>query len=125
MTKRLDPRVKAMTEEQLQNAIVEFAERSGWVVTFTPDWMKRLAFASMRKSPRANRKWPKAGTPDLIMAGNGRLVIAELKSHTGKLGPGQDEWLEALRQVDGVEVFLWKPTDWIDGTIEQTLGRAA
>ena len=125
MAKRLDPRVKKMSESDLQDAIVEFAERSGWLVTFSPDWMKRLAIASMLRQRRSDRPWPKAGTPDLIMVNGGRLIIAELKSHTGKLGPGQDEWLEALRQVDGVEVFLWKPTDWIDGTIEQTLGRAA
>lgn len=125
MATRLDPRVKAMTEEQLQNAIVDFAERSGWKVTFAPDWMKRLAIASMQRQRRNDRRWPKAGTPDLVMVRSGRLVVAELKSHRGEIGPGQQEWLDELRTVDGIEVYLWRPDEWVSGEIEAVLGEAA
>jgi hypothetical protein len=39
------------------------------------------------------------------------LVFAELKSERGKLKPEQEAWLEALRQVPGVEVHVWRPSD--------------
>jgi hypothetical protein len=58
------------------------------------------------------------GFPDLTMVkpscGNkpARLVLAELKSDKGKLTPEQAAWLDALRQVQSVETFCWRPCDW-------------
>jgi hypothetical protein len=52
-----------------------------------------------------------AGFPDEVLVRPPRLVFAELKSETGKLTPDQEEWLEELRQVPGVEVFVWRPSD--------------
>lgn len=121
MPNRLDPRVSLMTEAQLQDAIVAFAELNEWRVTFSPDWMKRLAFASMKQTRRSGRSWPKAGTPDLICVRSGRLVIAELKSHAGQVKADQWAWVEACAGVPGVEAYIWRPDDWIDGSIDEVL----
>src|SRR5262245_51071700 len=57
------------------------------------------------------------GWPDVSLARGGdghpaRLILAELKSDHGVLSPGQREWLIILRQVPGVEAFVWYPSDW-------------
>jgi hypothetical protein len=40
-----------------------------------------------------------------------RLVFAELKSETGTVKPAQAEWLDVLRAVPGLEVYVWRPGD--------------
>jgi hypothetical protein len=35
-----------------------------------------------------------------------------LKSETGNVRPNQLEWLDALRLLPQVEVFVWRPSDW-------------
>lgn len=52
-----------------------------------------------------------AGFPDEVLVRPQRLVFAELKSEKGKLSSEQQAWLEELRQVPGVEVYLWRPAD--------------
>lgn len=52
------------------------------------------------------------GWPDLALVRDDRLLFAELKAEKGRLRPGQQEWLDALAQVPGVEVFIWRPSDW-------------
>lgn len=52
------------------------------------------------------------GWPDLALCRPPRLVLAELKSEKGKTTPDQERWLELLGGCDGVEVFLWRPSDF-------------
>lgn len=52
-----------------------------------------------------------AGFPDEVLVRPPRLVFAELKSASGKLRPDQEAWLDALSEVPGVEVYLWRPED--------------
>jgi hypothetical protein len=59
------------------------------------------------------------GAPDLRIVGT-RLIHAELKSDKGKLGDEQSVWLNALRAA-GAEVYVWRPSDWWDGTIDRVL----
>ena len=61
------------------------------------------------------------GYPDLTLTRRGRLVIAELKSATGKLSEAQVAWLADLRSVPGIEVFEWRLEDWFAGRIEAVL----
>lgn len=99
----------AMTEKQLSQNIVDAARTLGWLVYRT--------FDSRRSVP---------GYPDLTMIhpDTGRLIFAELKTAKGRLRPAQIEWLGALREVArdrGLEVYCFRPMDWIDGTIEAIL----
>jgi hypothetical protein len=52
-----------------------------------------------------------AGFPDEVLVRGSRLIFAELKSERGKVSPEQEAWLEALRHVAGVEVYVWRPID--------------
>ena len=53
-----------------------------------------------------------SGFPDLVLVRPPRLIFAELKSERGRLTEAQEAWLELLRQVPGVEVYVWKPSEW-------------
>lgn len=59
------------------------------------------------------------GFPDLVLLRGRRLIFAELKSRTGRIRPGQEEWLAELREVRSVSAHLWRPEDW--ETIEDLL----
>lgn len=106
---------RACTERQLMDAVIECAERLGWRCWHDTD--------SRRNKP---------GLPDLILVRGGELIFAELKTSRGQLRAEQREWLEALgavmdasenldREWSPVSVCLWRPADWLDGTIERRL----
>jgi len=61
------------------------------------------------------------GFPDLVLVKPPRLIIAELKSDTGKVSPDQELWLKAFAALPYVETWVWRPRDWDD--IVDTLGR--
>ncbi|WP_376793087.1 VRR-NUC domain-containing protein [Thermoflexus sp.] len=85
-----------ISEKDFSQQVVDLARLLGWKVYRT--WL------SIR-SP--------AGFPDLVLAKPGRpLILAELKTERGKLSPAQEEWLATLRQVPGIEVYVWRPGDW-------------
>ena len=97
------PRVipaRTMTERDLTRFVADTARTFGWHRYHT----HRSDF-----SP--------AGWPDEALCrvdrhtGTGRLVLAELKSATGKLSDAQRTWLDLLGQVPGLEVYLWRPAD--------------
>lgn len=98
----------AMTERELRDYVVDAARKLGWLEYHT--------WASIH-SP--------AGCPDLILcrwnAYRGRLLFAELKSAKGMISPAQEAWLAALRSVRKVEVYLWRPADWVSGAIAEVL----
>jgi hypothetical protein len=52
------------------------------------------------------------GWPDCLFVRGNRLVICELKTEGGRLTAAQRQWLSALRQVPGVEVYEFRPRDW-------------
>lgn len=117
MTAATKPLLSA-TEAEFQNLIIEYAQIRGWLVMHT-------------RPARTERGWRTplqgdAGYPDLTMARRGRLVIAELKSESGKVTREQAAWLEHLpprvAQEDdsadrdihshAIEVYVWRPRDW-------------
>lgn len=51
------------------------------------------------------------GFPDVIAVGNGRLVVAELKSDDGRWNLAQLGWRHAFRSA-GVDVLELRPADW-------------
>lgn len=92
-----------MTESELQRLVCDLATLRGWSWYHTYD------------SRRSN-----AGFPDLVLRRGPRLVFAELKSAKGVVSPAQADWLDGLRRT-GVEVYVWRPVDWDNGTIDRLL----
>jgi hypothetical protein len=52
-----------------------------------------------------------AGYPDLTLVRAPRLLFAELKSSTGTLTATRADWLDRLRLLPNVEVYIWRPSD--------------
>ena len=84
-----------ITEKQFEQQIHDLARRLGYKYYHT-----------------YRSKFSEPGYPDCTLLKNGRLIFAELKSEKGTPTDAQEEWLESLRRVPGVEVYLWKPGDW-------------
>ena len=78
-----------MTEKEFQNAVLELARIHGWLCYHTHD--------SRRSAP---------GFPDLLLAKNGAVLFAEVKTDTGKLTNDQIAWLLATHGV------IWRPKHW-------------
>lgn len=89
------PSPSSPTEAAFQAAVIELAQRCGWLV-FHP-------FDSRRSTP---------GYPDLTLCKPPRLLLMELKTERGRVRPEQREWLAALAQCPGAEVALLRPHDW-------------
>jgi len=110
----------AISETQLLDAIRDVAAWHEWLCYHTYD---------SRRS--------EAGFPDLVLVRGSRLLFVECKSERGWVRPEQRRWLEALGAIGGPqfgfdergvvvgprlpEVYVWRPADWRDGTIETVL----
>lgn len=89
------------SEKEFQRAVVEMAAHLGWLC---------VHFPAMLANP--------SGWPDLICFRDGKVLVAELKTERGTLGPRQKEWVENLREA-GITVHVWRPSSW--PAIEATL----
>jgi hypothetical protein len=116
MPKRLSSNqlfLRAMSESQLQDSIIQLAEIVGWTVVHINDSRMQRA----------------TGLPDLLLIRRPRVVWAELKrernagSHKNDPTPIQQWWLDEL-QACGQEAYLWRPSDWHDETIAGILNRS-
>jgi hypothetical protein len=115
-----------VTEDEFQSAVIELAQRLGWLVAhFRP--------------ARTEHGWRTAvsgdglGFPDLVLVRNTRLLFVELKSERGRVRPEPALWLAALEVVAAaargavaavdpgvapnvaglaVAVHVWRPSDW-------------
>jgi hypothetical protein len=94
----------AMTEADLQAKIRNLARQRGFNLVYH-------TYNSRRSD---------SGFPDLVMVNDGRLVFAELKSQKKEPTPDQRRWLYALANT-GAEVFVWRPSDLLDGSIDTIL----
>ena len=102
------PLARNMSEKQLLAAIREYARLRKWLCYHTHD--------SRRSEP---------GFPDLVLARD-RLIVAELKSEKGRLTEEQRAWITTLENIakhspGNMEVFVWRPLDWVSGYIETVL----
>lgn len=108
--------VVAISESQLQKAVIDLARTLGWKVAhFRP----ALTARGWRTPVEADG----AGYPDLTLAHpkQRRLIFAELKARGGRLSLEQVEWLDTLTDTECCEVACWLPVDWTDGTVERLL----
>jgi hypothetical protein len=97
---------RSITEKTWQGTVERIAELHHWLVFHAPDNMPRQGRSGFQYVQNI-----RAGFPDLVLAKDGRLIFAELKRQTGTTSPDQNTWLDALRKADGVEVYLWRPSD--------------
>lgn len=97
------PIVTNLTEKELQAVVLDAARLFGWFTYHTHD--------SRRSNP---------GFPDLVLARPDRVMFVELKSERGRLTVDQTQWLQVLEKA-GQETHIWRPQQWLDGTITETL----
>ena len=102
------------TEKGFMQAVIDLARLNGWLVYHT------------HKSQRSAK-----GFPDLTMVRDGVLIFAELKTEKGKMTAAQEEWKDALEDVEAatteikdhlgyvldvlcnnVLYYAWRPSDW-------------
>lgn len=96
---------REMPEEVLLASVVQMARNLGWIVYHA--W-------------RSDHS--EAGFPDLVCIRRmpDRVLVAELKREGMDPTPAQRTWLGYFEAV-GVPAFVWRPGDWLDGTIEAVL----
>jgi len=98
-------RIKRITENELQNNILDLAKIFHWRrAHFRPAMTKH----GWRTPVQADGK----GFPDLVLLKPPRLILAEVKRQDTKPNEHQLEWLHDFAEVPGVEVYTWKPLDW-------------
>lgn len=81
-----------VTEKTFMAQVTQLAEMCGYLVYHTHD---------SRRSAK--------GFPDLVIAGRGKLIAAELKVGKNQMTAAQREWLATLRAVPGVVAVEWRP----------------
>lgn len=94
---------RRMTEAQLQACVVKAAGLLGW-----RHFHDTFAIGS------------DPGFPDLILCRPPRLLAIELKRDGKRPSQAQAVWLEDLGAC-GVETFVWTPSDWHGGVIDEVL----
>lgn len=103
-----------MSEKALQDAVVDCAHRFGWhVAHFHKTFIEGRWFTPALADGN--------GWPDLFLVRRERAIAAELKSARGVVSVEQLTWLQLLGFVPGIMTAIWRPADWLDGTIESAL----
>jgi hypothetical protein len=85
----------AISERVFQEMVRRAAIVAGWKIFHPLD--------SMRST---------AGWPDCVMLKGNRMIVAELKREGGKFTESQVEWLDAFRNIPGVEVWTLYPSNF-------------
>lgn len=88
-----------MNEADFQRAVIEMAQWRKWrVAHYRPARTDRGWRTPLEGHP---------GAPDLILARDGQVLLAELKSDSGRVTSDQNLWLDAA----GPHGRLWRPGD--------------
>lgn len=108
----------AMSERELVDNIIDRARWLGYrACHFRPARMKDGEDRDRWVTPIQGDK----GWPDIVIAGKGRFLVVEAKSEKGDLEPDQRLWIAAL-ELAGVDVRIWRPSDWLGGVVDEVLG---
>lgn len=94
---------KAMTEQQLQDAITGMCDH-----------------LKIRWHHEVDSRKSKSGFPDLVLAGR-RVVFWELKTATGRVTPEQNAWLTAVVRAEFGQARVVRPMDLLDGSVQEWL----
>lgn len=104
---------QAMNEQAWQQQVIDLARLCGWRIHHT-------RAAINRRGQWSTPTQGDPGYPDLTLAHpDGLVVIAELKTERGKVGPDQHEWIRLLDDSSELAVEVWRPHHW--GHVEQVL----
>lgn len=90
-----------LTEAEFQVKVIDAAKRMGWYVVHIPA-------VEVREGQFVTPYQGDAGLPDLILARDGVVILAELKTDTGRPTADQKAWLGAA----GQQGRLWRPMHW-------------
>jgi hypothetical protein len=128
MTQRVRSADGTLLEHGWLLQVEALARHGGWAIFHAPD---------NRPGRRTGRPQQVVGDttgfPDLILLRDRELIVAELKTDKGRLGPGQQDWLDRwgvfaaavgmaasdfpvgeVAALPSVEVHLWRPADLFD-----------
>lgn len=108
---------QAMTEDDLKGAVLAEAALRGWLVHHDRPARSRRGGEDRYSTPIEGD----AGFADLVLVHHRHGVLfRELKSQRGTLDEDQRVWLAALSDAHA-DVAVWRPNDWIEGTIGRQL----
>lgn len=105
-TKYVRLAARAMLESELQENVRSAFVADGWRYFHT--------YRSER-SP--------AGFPDVIALKDGRIIFAELKREGKSPTKEQQAWLDEAAKVEAAETYVWRPSDWLNGSIAKIILR--
>lgn len=89
-----------LSEDDFKRRVIDTAKANGWRVHHS----RPARTAHGWRTPVEGH----SGLPDLVLARAGVVLLAELKSDTGRSTPEQRAWLAAA----GPAGRLWRPRDW-------------
>lgn len=94
---------QAISERDFQDRVIAEAQLRGWLCAhFRP---ARTA-TGWRTAVQGD-----VGFVDTVLVRPPRVIFAELKTEKGRTSPEQLTWLEGLKGCDGVETYLFRPSD--------------
>lgn len=118
-TPRWQPLADVMAEDQLLTSVIELATTLGWLAHHT----RPARTADGWRTPLQGHK----GFPDLVLVRADAVILAELKSATGRLSPEQERWRALLLDMDQavagghLRYRVWRPAHWYSGEIRDEL----
>ena len=95
-TPRNTGEVRPITEAKVQKSAEDYLTKLGWRWTHNSD----------SRRTRGHR-----GVPDLLAVKGTCLLFVECKRSGGRFGPGQEEWLRALK-LGGAETYCVSPDNF-------------
>jgi hypothetical protein len=128
MTRRALSASGELTEAAFMAQVIGLARVYGWRIYHPPAGGHGSAKTGGRRVD--HEQVPEGrGFPDLLLLKGGRLIVAELKTRTGRMRQDQQEWLDAFNQMGyaiddlygsadtawpraGVVANIWRPEDW-------------
>jgi hypothetical protein len=114
----LTAQAEAMSEAKLQTAVLQLARFLGYKAWHFHD-------SRVQRGGRLVGDRDAKGFPDTVLVSvmPPRVIYAELKKQKAYLTKEQKAALSALGQA-GQETHVWRPLDYLDGTIEAVLRNA-
>ena len=85
------------TENDFLSWVLDYAHIRGWLIYHNRPAMTAKGWRTAGQGD--------AGMLDVVLARQGVVILAELKSETGKVRPDQQLWLDASGG------YLWRPSD--------------